>query len=106
MSAKLSTQERTACLNKLPEWRFDEKRSALFRKILFEDFASALTAMLRIGIVAERLDHHPEWSNTYNSLEIWLTTHDVNGVSKRDVNLAREIDSIALQFLRKADLRN
>ena len=78
----------------LPLWTYDEGRRALYRRITFRDFAEALGAMVRIGVAAERADHHPEWSNVYNRLDIWLTTHDTGGDSERDVALARVIDAM------------
>ena len=78
----------------LPLWSYDEERRALYRRITFRDFAEALGAMVRIGMAADRADHHPEWSNVYHRLDIWLTTHDTGGVSERDVALARAIDAM------------
>ncbi|HJS12947.1 4a-hydroxytetrahydrobiopterin dehydratase [Sphingopyxis sp.] len=83
-----------AALQNLPAWRYDAKRRALFRSLVLEDFGEAMGLMVRIGIEAEKADHHPEWSNVYNRLDIWLTTHDANGVSDRDLHLARRIDAI------------
>lgn len=83
-----------AALKDLPAWRYDAKRRALFRGLVLEDFGEAMGLMVRIGIEAEKADHHPEWSNVYNRLDIWLTTHDANGVSDRDLHLARRIDAI------------
>ncbi|MDT0575945.1 4a-hydroxytetrahydrobiopterin dehydratase [Croceicoccus sp. F390] len=80
-------------LAKLPLWTHDADRQALYRKIVFTDFAEALAAMVRIGFAAEQADHHPEWANVYNRLEIWLTTHDAGGVSTRDIKLAQQIDA-------------
>lgn len=83
-----------SALNGLPAWRYDAKRRALFRSLVLEDFSETLGLMVRIGIEAERVDHHPEWTNVYNRLDIWLTTHDANGVSDRDFNLAQRIDAM------------
>lgn len=83
-----------AALKVLPNWRYDAKRRALFRSLVLEDFSETLGLMVRIGIEAEKADHHPEWTNVYNRLDIWLTTHDANGVSDRDLNLARRIDAM------------
>jgi 4a-hydroxytetrahydrobiopterin dehydratase len=78
----------------LPHWQYDAQSRSLRRNIVFADFSQALAAMVRIGIEAEKADHHPEWSNVYNRLDIRLTTHDVNGVSFKDLALASEIDAI------------
>lgn len=89
---RLTEAERDAALRALPAWTYDPTRNALHRHILFADFTEALDAMVRIGVIAERSDHHPEWTNVYNKLDIWLTTHDTKGISERDVKLASEID--------------
>jgi len=75
-------------------WRHDAERNALYRQLRFADFAEALAAMVRIGVAADKADHHPEWTNVYNRLDIWLTTHDTGGVSPRDHALARVIDAM------------
>jgi 4a-hydroxytetrahydrobiopterin dehydratase len=79
-------------LARLPGWAFDRDRRALYRRMELSDFAETFALMMRIAIVAEKADHHPEWSNVYNRLDIWLKTHDVDGVSGRDVALAATID--------------
>lgn len=95
MIARLSPEERAHALESLPLWRYDPARHALFRRIETTDFVTAFGLMSSIALVAERADHHPEWSNVYNRVEIWLTTHDAAGVSLRDVALAGEIDRLA-----------
>ncbi|MBB4087566.1 4a-hydroxytetrahydrobiopterin dehydratase [Sphingomonas carotinifaciens] len=90
----LNDRELTAHLNSLPAWRHDAERKALHRRLSFATFADALAAMVRIGIEADKADHHPEWTNVYDRLDIWLTTHDVNGVTVRDIALARAIDAM------------
>lgn len=92
MIAELDPTERAEALKALPAWQYDPDRRALHRRIRFEDFGAALAAMIRIGLEAEKADHHPEWSNAYNVLDIWLTTHDAEGLSTRDLDLARKID--------------
>lgn len=86
--AELTTQERDAALQSLTGWTFDAARNALFREITGTDFVETFALMTRIALEAEKADHHPEWSNVYNRLSIWLTTHDAGGVSERDVRLA------------------
>lgn len=91
----LTSEQRTAALASLPAWTYDEKRQALYRKITLKDFSEALSLMMRVGLEAEKAEHHPEWTNVYNRLEIWLTTHDAgNQVSERDVRLAKVIDGL------------
>lgn len=95
MTARISLLERATALEALLAWSFDEDRQALYRRLEFSDFAEALSFMVRVGVHADRMDHHPEWTNVYNRLDIWLTTHDCAGVSSRDIALATVIDSLA-----------
>lgn len=95
MTVRMSPTERATALETLPAWRFDEERQALYRRLEFLDFAEALSFMARVGVLADRMDHNPEWTNVYNRLDIWLTTHDCAGVSSRDIALATVIDSLA-----------
>ena len=94
MIEQLTNDERAAALDKLGEWDFDEARDALTRRFMFADFVEAFGFMARVALLAERADHHPEWSNVYNRVDILLTTHDAGGLSTRDVALAREIDAL------------
>ncbi|MET0239241.1 MAG: 4a-hydroxytetrahydrobiopterin dehydratase [Sphingobium sp.] len=94
MPKPLSPDERDAALATLPEWTYDADRDALYRQFKLKDFSAAFGLMTRIALEAEKADHHPEWSNVYNRLQIWLTTHDAGGVSKRDVALAEKIDAL------------
>lgn len=90
----LTEAERMQALVQLPLWNYDEERNALYRQIRLANFSEAIALMVRIGIEAEKADHHPEWFNVYNRIEIWLTTHDANGVSYRDIALAGVIDAM------------
>lgn len=92
MLEKLNDATRVKALSALPEWRYDADRKAIHRELQLENFAEAFGLMTRIAIEAEKLDHHPEWSNVYNRVDIWLTTHDADGVSDRDIFLAQRID--------------
>jgi 4a-hydroxytetrahydrobiopterin dehydratase len=84
-----------AALAQLPEWRAAEGRDAIVRSFRFPDFNAAFAFMTRVAMRAEQLDHHPEWFNVYNRVEVTLTTHDCDGVSERDVTLARFMEKIA-----------
>lgn len=95
MITALTQDEQTDALSTLLDWTHDPERRALFRHIAFRDFSEAFGVMTRIALEAEKVDHHPEWSNVYNRIDIWLTTHDANGVSARDIDMARKIDRIA-----------
>jgi 4a-hydroxytetrahydrobiopterin dehydratase len=95
MVAKLTDDERTALLPTVPGWTHEPARDALVRQFRFNSFVAAFGFMTRVALLAERADHHPEWSNVYNRVDILLTTHDAGGLSMRDVALAREIDAVA-----------
>ena len=83
-------------LTSLPAWRADDgPREALSRRLVFADFNAAFGFMTRVALLADKMDHHPEWSNVYNRVEVLLTTHDADGVTRRDVEMARFIDQIA-----------
>ena len=83
-----------AALARLPQWQHDAARKALHRRIERADFSEAFALMTRIALAAEKADHHPEWANVWNRIDIWLTTHDAGGVSQRDVDLAAAIDAM------------
>ncbi len=78
----------------LPGWSLVEGRDAIRRAFRFRDFSEAWGFMARVALLAESQDHHPEWSNVYNRVEILLTTHDAGGLSGRDLRLARAIDAL------------
>jgi 4a-hydroxytetrahydrobiopterin dehydratase len=94
MIKKLDTDHRAALSDTLPEWRLDTGRDALVRSFAFKDFVEAFGFMSRVALLAEKADHHPEWSNVYNKVEILLTTHDCDGLSARDLSLAAAIDAL------------
>lgn len=95
--ARLNEAERAALLVAHPDWVHDNARDAIVRTLKFRDFAQAFGFMTRVAIVAEKMDHHPEWSNVYNRVTILLTTHDCDGLSQRDVALAQAIDAMLLE---------
>ncbi len=94
MVERLSEAERAEALDALPNWDYQDERDAITRRVLFGDFAEAFGFMARIAILADKVDHHPEWSNAYNRVDILLTTHDAGGLSHRDVELAGAIDAV------------
>lgn len=94
MVAKLDAAERAALARDLPGWRVMDGRDAIARSFRFADFSEAWAFMSRVALLAERHDHHPEWSNVWNRVEITLSTHDAGGLSARDVALARAIDAL------------
>lgn len=95
MTIKLSGQARIDALATLKGWNAVPDRDAIARSFKFADFNEAWGFMTRVALAADKADHHPEWSNVYNKVEIVLSTHDAGGVSEKDVALARFIDSIA-----------
>jgi 4a-hydroxytetrahydrobiopterin dehydratase len=97
MVEKLTTEERIAALKELTGWQEVEGRDAIRRSFKFKNFNEAWGFMTRVALMAEKADHHPEWSNVYNRVEILLTTHDCDGLSMRDVKLARQISGISGQ---------
>jgi 4a-hydroxytetrahydrobiopterin dehydratase len=92
MQAKLTAAERAAALKELPGWRVDEARDAIVKTFQFENFVEAFGFMSQAALVAERMDHHPEWSNVYKTVNVLLTTHDAGGLTPLDVALARAMD--------------
>ena len=91
---KLSEEERTSWLAALPDWSLSRDGDAIERKFKFANFSEAFAFMTRVAMIAETRDHHPEWFNVYNRVEITLTTHDADGLSLRDVKMARKIDAL------------
>lgn len=94
MIEQLSDAERADALDELDDWDYDEARDAITRTFTFADFSAAFGFMTRVALLAERADHHPEWSNVWNRVDIALTTHDAGGLSHRDVDLARAIEAL------------
>lgn len=94
MVQKLNEDARTALLARFPEWTHEPKRDAITRQFKFDDFAQAFGFMASVAILAEKMDHHPEWSNVYNRVDILLTTHDADGLSERDAKLAEAIETL------------
>ena len=91
-------------LKRLPRWRAAEGgRDAIQRTYRFSDFTAAFGFMTRTALMAEKLDHHPEWFNVYNRVDVTLTTHDANGVTELDVTLAKLMDTAAKSAGMKED---
>ena len=94
MIAKLSSSERDAALKELRNWQMVKDRDAIQRSFRFKNFSEAWGFMSRVALLAESQDHHPEWFNVYNKVDITLATHDAGGLSARDVKLAKAIDAM------------
>ena len=95
MSNKLTDAERATLLPGLAGWRTEASRDAITRRFVFADFVQAFGFMTQVALIAERMDHHPEWSNVYKTVDVLLTTHDAGGLTLKDVELARRMDQIA-----------
>ena len=92
---KLTKEELKAALERLPDWAPAQDREAMVRKFQFVDFDAAFAFMTRSALLAAKMDHHPEWFNVYNKVDVTLTTHDAGGVTQKDVALATAMDSYA-----------
>ena len=92
MVEKLTQAERERLLPTLEGWEVDEARDGIRKSYRFADFTQAFAFMTRVALLAEKADHHPEWFNVYNRVDILLTTHDADGLSMRDISLAQAID--------------
>jgi 4a-hydroxytetrahydrobiopterin dehydratase len=92
---RLTDAERDAALARLSGWSLRDDGLAIERSFRFADFSEAFGFMARVALAAEKADHHPEWFNVWNRVEITLTTHDAGGLSERDVALAEAIDAMA-----------
>ena len=95
MAEKLSGDARKSALARVKSWREVAGRDAITRKFVFKDFSEAFGFMARAALVAEKLDHHPEWSNVYKTVEVTLSTHDAGGLTELDVKLAEAMDKLA-----------
>ncbi len=94
MRKRLSPEARDEALATLTGWRLADGREALFKRFVFRDFSEAFGFMTRTALLAEAMDHHPEWTNVYRTVEVTLTTHDSGGLTELDVRLARAMDGL------------
>ncbi|KAI5705843.1 pterin-4-alpha-carbinolamine dehydratase [Diaphorina citri] len=95
-SVKLSADERLSKLEPILKsgWKLVENRDAIYKEYLFKNFNEAFGFMTRTALLAEKMDHHPEWFNVYNKVQVTLSTHDCNGLSNKDIKLASFMDTI------------
>ena len=93
MATRLTDAERADALSQLPSWSLVPEREAITRTLVFKDFREAFAFMTRVALLAEKINHHPEWFNVWNRVEVTLATHDVDGLSELDVKMARAIDA-------------
>ena len=94
MVVRLTEGHRRESLAAIPDWAYDEARDAITRSFTFDDFNQAFGFITRVALIAEKADHHPEWSNVWNRVDILLTTHDADGLSQRDIAMAHAIDAL------------
>lgn len=94
MVEKLSATAREAALASLPDWSYQPDTDAIVREFGFADFSHAFAFMTRVALLAEKTGHHPEWSNVYDTVTITLSTHDVGGLSEKDIAMAGKIDAL------------
>jgi 4a-hydroxytetrahydrobiopterin dehydratase len=95
MAEKLSGEARKSALARLKGWHEVAGRDAITRKFVFKDFNEAFGFMARAALIAEKLDHHPEWSNVYKTVDVTLSTHDAGGLTELDIKLAEAMDKLA-----------
>ena len=95
MAQKLDNAARTSALAKLNGWSDVSGRDAITKKFVFKNFNEAFGFMSRVALVAEKMDHHPEWSNVYKTVDVTLSTHDAGGLTELDIKLAEAMDKIA-----------
>lgn len=95
MATRLTDSERNEALAGIADWSLVDGRDAITRTFRFKDFNAAFGFMSRVALKAEKMDHHPEWFNVYNRVEVTLSTHDAGGLTELDIRLARFMDGIA-----------
>jgi 4a-hydroxytetrahydrobiopterin dehydratase len=99
---KLGATAISSALKGVPEWRYDRATSDISRELEFADFKTAFGFMCQVALAAEAFDHHPDWFNSYNKVSISLTSHDVQGLSMRDIKLAAVIDGLYVRMTSSA----
>ncbi|HKQ11527.1 MAG TPA: 4a-hydroxytetrahydrobiopterin dehydratase [Rhizomicrobium sp.] len=92
---KLTIEELKNALKRLPDWELARDREAITAKFQFADFDAAFAFITRCALLAAKMDHHPEWFNVYNKVEVTLATHDAGGVTRKDIDLAVAMDGYA-----------
>ena len=95
MMKKLDARSRATALKKLKGWKDVKGRDAIAKKFQFKDFNEAFGFMTRVALLAEKMDHHPEWFNVYNKVEVTLSTHDAGGVTRNDIDMAEAMNGWA-----------
>ncbi|KRE06184.1 pterin-4-alpha-carbinolamine dehydratase [Bosea sp. Root381] len=96
MPKRLGHEARDEALATLTGWKLVEGREAISKRFVFRDFSEAFGWMTRVALLAERMNHHPEWSNVYRTVEVTLSTHDAGGLTELDVKFARALDGLGI----------
>ncbi|MEL6343231.1 MAG: 4a-hydroxytetrahydrobiopterin dehydratase [Myxococcota bacterium] len=99
MMQTLSAAARRGLVTEIPDWSMVDGRDAITRTFQFNNFNQAFGFMTRSAMLAEKMDHHPEWFNVYNKVEVTLSTHDAGGLTERDLRLAKAMDAFARQII-------
>lgn len=99
----ISAEERVAALKRIPGWRTLDDRDAIAKSFAFRDFNEAFGFMTRAALIAEKMDHHPEWSNVYKRVDVVLSTHSAGGLTELDLKLAAAMDRIAASLSGRGD---
>jgi 4a-hydroxytetrahydrobiopterin dehydratase len=94
MPAKLTANERQKAFAELTKWQYDPVADRITREFKFSNFQEAFAFMTRVAYLAEAANHHPDWSNSYNTVTVALTTHNAGGLTERDIDLAKKIDAV------------
>ena len=96
MVEKLSAKDLAKAMKQLAGWKKAKGRNAIAKTFVFADFNEAFGFMARVALMAEKLDHHPEWSNVYKTVDVTLSTHDAGGLTELDIKLAEAMDKFAI----------
>ncbi len=97
MAETITGDALASALKDLPSWETVQDGKAIMRKFVFANFNAAFGFMARVALIAEKKDHHPDWTNVYKTVEVTLSTHDAGGVTEKDITLAKAMDKIAGQ---------
>lgn len=95
MATRLDDNQIQQALGELSDWELAEGQSAIYRQFKFKNFNEAFGFMTRAALLSEKINHHPEWSNVYGSIDVTLTTHDAGGITELDIKLAKAMDKFA-----------
>ena len=101
MAEKISTDERSRALAQLDGWEAAKDRDAIVKEYRFANFSQAFAWMTQVALLAEKMDHHPEWTNVYSRVSVALTTHDVGGITRNDLDMAKQMDLYAKLYAQK-----